>query len=233
MSGDLDHSPGSNTGHTPDGELDGAATAARLVQIADRLRSLSTNGLHWSTDPYQTERYQQIMKLAAQLLGMVEARPLPEIERIFFTDLDVSTPLAVVDTAVFDDAGRLLMIQRADNRRWALPGGGCDVGETGAAGGAREVWEETGYTVAITHLLGVWDSRLCGSRGSRHLYHLLFAGRVTGGAPTLSQETLDIRWMAPAELPWEQLEPGHAPRIRHALAWRADPQLAAYFDPSA
>jgi 8-oxo-dGTP pyrophosphatase MutT (NUDIX family) len=208
----------------------GPNTAARLVQIADRLRSLSTNGLHWSTDPYQTERYQHILRLAAELLGMVDARPLPEIERVFFTDLDVSTPLAVVDTAVFDDTGRLLMIQRADNRRWALPGGACDVGETGAAGGAREVWEETGYTVAITHLLGVWDSRLCGSRGSRHLYHLLFAGRVTGGVPTLSQETLDIRWMTPGELPWDDLEPGHTPRIRHALAWQADPQHPAYFD---
>ncbi len=211
--------------------MSGQETAARLVQIADRLRSLSANGLHWSTDSYQTERYQHIMKLAAELLGMADARPLPEIERTFFTDLDVSTPLAVVDTAVYDDAGRLLMIQRADNRRWALPGGACDVGETGAEGGAREVWEETGYRVAVTHLLGVWDSRLCGSRGSRHLYHLLFAGRVTGGAATLSHETLDIRWMAEHELPWDDLEPGHAPRIRHALAWLADPQRPPFFDP--
>ena len=205
--------------------------ATRLVEIAERLRALSNNGLNWSTDPYQTERYQHILKLAAELLGMVEARPLPEIERIFFNDLDIRTPLAVVDTAVFDEAGRLLMIQRADNQLWALPGGACDVGETGAEGGAREVWEETGYTVTVTHLLGLWDSRLCSSRSSRHLYHLLFAGRITGGAPTLSLETLDIRWMTPAELPWEHLDPGHAPRIRHALAWRADPQLPAYFDP--
>lgn len=205
--------------------------SVRLVQIADRLRSLSTNGLQWSTDPYQTERYQHILRLAAELLGMVDTHPLAEIKRAFFTDLDISTPLAVVDTAVFDDDGRLLLIRRADNQLWALPGGACDVGETGAEGGAREVWEETGYTVAITHLLGVWDSRLCGSRGSRHLYHLLFAGKVTGGTPTPSHETPAIRWMTPAELPWDELDPGHAPRIRHALAWHADPQFPAYFDP--
>jgi 8-oxo-dGTP pyrophosphatase MutT (NUDIX family) len=202
----------------------------RLVQIADQLRALSNNGLRWSTDPYQTERYQAILRLAAELLGMVEARPLPEIERILFADIDFKTPFAAVDTAVFDAAERLLLIRRADNGLWAMPGGACDVGETAAAGGAREVWEETGYTVAITHLLGVWDSRLCGSRGSRHLYHLLFTGRVAGGAPTLSRETLDIRWVAPADIPWEQMEPGHAPRIRHALAWYADPTLPPYFD---
>lgn len=208
-------------------------TATRLVEIADQLRALSTNGLHWSNDPYQTERYRQILKLAAELLSMVEARPLPEIERAFLRGLDVITPLAVVDTAIFDDSGRLLMIQRADNQLWALPGGACDVGETPAAGGAREVWEETGYTVAITHFLGIWDSRLVGSRNSRHLYHLLFAGRITGGAATLSPETIDVRWMAADEMPWDHLEPGHPPRIRHALAWQADPHLPAYFDPFA
>jgi 8-oxo-dGTP pyrophosphatase MutT (NUDIX family) len=207
---------------------DGAAT--RLVEIAEQLRALSNNGLHWSDDPYQRDRYRQILTLAAELLGMVEARSLPEIERIFHTDLEMRTPSAVVDTAVFDDAGRLLLIQRADNQLWAMPGGACDVGETPPASGAREVWEETGYVVEITTLLGVWDSRRCGSRGSRHLYHLLFAGRVTGGAPTLSIETLDIRWVEPAALPWDQLEPGHAPRIRHALAWYANSQTPPYFD---
>lgn len=204
---------------------------ARLVEIADQLRALSNNGLIWSNDPYQEDRYRQILKLAAELLTLAETRPLVEIERIFFTDLEMRTPFATVDTAVFDDAGRLLMIRRADNSLWALPGGACDVGETPPAAGAREVWEETGYRVAITALLGIWDSRLCGSRGSRHLYHLLFAGRVAGGAPTLSIETLDIRWVAPGAIPWDNLEPGHAPRIRHALAWRADPQTPAYFDP--
>ncbi|HXF63367.1 MAG TPA: NUDIX hydrolase N-terminal domain-containing protein [Caldilineaceae bacterium] len=205
--------------------------SARLVEIADQLRALSNNGLIWSNDPYQEERYRQILKLAAELLTLAEMRPLAEIERIFFTDLEMRTPFATVDTAVFDDAGRLLMIQRADNGLWALPGGACDVGETPAAAGAREVREETGYRIAITALLGVWDSRLCGSRGSRHLYHLLFAGGVMGGAPTLSIETLDIRWVEPDAIPWDSLEPGHAPRIRHALAWRANPQTPAYFDP--
>jgi 8-oxo-dGTP pyrophosphatase MutT (NUDIX family) len=203
-----------------------------LVEIAEQLRALSNNGLQWSTDPYQTERYQQILRLAAELLGIVDTRLPAEIERLFFADIDVKTPLAVVDTAVFDAAGQLLLIQRADDRLWAMPGGGCDVGETPAAAGAREVWEESGYVVEVTALLGVWDSRLCGTRTSRHLYQLLFAAHLRGGAATLSRETLDVRWVKEATVPWEALHPGHAPRIRHAWAWRADPRTAPFFDAS-
>ncbi len=208
-----------------DGDL-----AEHLVQIAEQLRALSNNGLHWTTDPYQTERYHKILGLSAQLLSMAETRPLPEIERIFFTDLDMRTPFAVVDTAVFDDAGRLLLIQRADDHLWALPGGACDVGEAPATGGAREVWEETGYLVEITRLIGVFDSRYCQQRSSRHLYHLLFAGKVTGGDPTTSIETVDVRWFAESDMPWSALSPGHEVRIRHAWAWHAQPDLAPFFD---
>jgi len=149
----------------------------QLTTIADQLRSLSNNGLHFSQDPYQTERYHKILGLAAQLVSLVDERPSTEIEQHFFTDLNMLTPLSVVDTAVFDDEGRILLIQRADNQTWAMPGGACDVGETPAEGGVREVWEETGYHVQITNFLGVFDSRICGSRGSRQLYHFLFAAK--------------------------------------------------------
>ena len=202
----------------------------RLTQIADQLRALSSTGLQFTDDPYQIERYHTIVGLAAQLLSEVEKRPLPEIERIFFDDLDLKTPLSVVDTAVFDESDRLLLIQRADNGLWAMPGGACDVGEAPASGGAREVWEETGYVCSIRGLIGVFDSRLCNQRSSRHLYHFLFAGRVTDGAPRTTLETLDVRWFSPAHIPWDSMSPGHTARIRHALAWQQDPTLTPFFD---
>lgn len=201
-----------------------------LTLIADQLRALSNNGLYWSTDPYQTERYHKILGLAARLLSMVETRSFEEIERIFYHDLDIRTPLAVVDTAVFDDTGRLLLIRRADDHTWAMPGGACDVGESPATGGAREVWEESGYIVEVTALLGVWDNRHWGSRSGRHLYHLLFAGRVIGGEATTSIETLELGWFAENEIPWDEIHRGHPPRIRHAFAWYADPTVPVYYD---
>lgn len=208
----------------------GDRLAAELLDISEQLRALSNNGLQWTADPYQIERFHKTLGLAARLRSFVDQQPLPEIRQAFFDDIDFRAPFAVVDTAVFDDEGRLLLIQRADNLLWALPGGACDVGEAAATGGAREVWEETGYICRIDRLLGVFDSRHSGSQSSRHLYHLLFAGAVIAGARTPSYETPDVRWFAAGEVPWTALSPGHEVRIRFALDWYADPTLPPHFD---
>jgi Obg family GTPase CgtA-like protein len=164
--------------------------SVQIAHIADELRALSDNGQHYTDDPYQIERFTRIRTLAAELQSLADTRPPEEIRAIFSADLDTKTPLAVVDTAVLDPSGRLLLIQRADDRLWAMPGGACDVGETPAAAGAREVWEETGYTVEITRLLGVFDSRHSGTVSSRHLYHFLFAADELPVEPEEPAETL-------------------------------------------
>jgi ADP-ribose pyrophosphatase YjhB (NUDIX family) len=204
--------------------------AVQISLIADELRSLSDNGQHWTDDPYQIERFTRLRALAAELQSLVDTRPLDEIQTLFSADLDVKTPLAVVDTAVLDPLGQLLLIQRADDTLWALPGGACDVGESPATAAAREVREETGYEVEITHLLGVFDSRYSGTVSSRHLYHLLFAGVPVHGDASTSLETLDVRWFDFSDIPWTTLSPGHHFRIQQVLAWWLNPSTKPYFD---
>jgi len=208
----------------------GAELSRELTQIATQLRALSSNGLQWAEDPYQVERYHEILRLAARLLSLVDGRPSAQIAHQFFADIGLRAPFGVVDTALLDAAGRILLIQRADDKLWALPGGACDVGEAAATAAAREVWEETGYRAEITQLLGVFDSRHCGTRTSQHLYHLLFTGQVIDGEATTSRETIDVCWFAPDAVPWDALSPGHPRRIRFALTWRADPAPAPFFD---
>jgi 8-oxo-dGTP pyrophosphatase MutT (NUDIX family) len=49
-------------------------------------------------------------------------------------------------TLVFDEQGRLLLIQRSDNHRWAIPAGAMELGESMEQCAVRELWEETGLT---------------------------------------------------------------------------------------
>jgi len=201
-----------------------------LTEIADQLRALAANGLHFADDSYQVERFQKILGLSAQLIDLVDGRPLPEIQQVIFNDLGWRSPGTGVDTAVFDDEGRILLIQRADNGLWATPGGGCDIGESAATTGAREVWEETGYRVEVTDLLGIFDSRHSGSRTGQQLYHILVAGKVIGGEAATSNETIDVRWFAADKVPWTNLSPGHEPRIRFAQSWRDSPNPKPFLD---
>jgi ADP-ribose pyrophosphatase YjhB (NUDIX family) len=45
---------------------------------------------------------------------------------------------------ILDDQNRLLLIQRSDNRRWAIPAGAMELGESMEDCAIRETFEETG-----------------------------------------------------------------------------------------
>lgn len=209
---------------------EGIDTATRLAQVADQVRTIARNGLAYGTNPYDIDRYERLLKVAAELLSMVATQPLEEIERVFVTDIGLHTPLTGVDAAIFDEAGRVLLIQRADNRMWAMPGGAAEVGDSPAENAAREVWEETGYRVEITHMLGIFDNSRYLDSMKRHGYLLLFSGKVVGGEATLSNESLAVHWYALDAIPWAQLSPGHVERLRHAVTWYGDRATPTYYD---
>src|SRR5688572_6404151 len=99
--------------------------ADRLRELADRMRVLALHGLHYAQDkPYDRERYERLLEMAAELFAETDVRPAEEIRRTVFAEITHVTPLCGAEAAVFDDGndGRLLLIQRSDNRRWALPG---------------------------------------------------------------------------------------------------------------
>jgi len=142
------------------------------------------------------------------------------------------TPLVGVETFVHDAVGRVLLIKRADNGLWALPGGLQDLGETPAQTGVREVEEETGLDVALGHLLGVWSS-MCYEYvhfpyKDKEFCHVLFEGTVIGGTPRSSVETPEVDWFGPHDLP--PLSDGHDLRIGYGFRWLAAPDIAPHFE---
>ena len=143
------------------------------------------------------------------------------------------TPLLGCDTFVADEAGRVLLIRRADNGFWALPGGAVELSETPAECAQRECFEETGLRVRITRLLGVFSSLRYPEVNypfkGRVYSHILFQGeRVGGTALSKTTETSALDWFTANELP--PLSDGHEPRIRVGFALLGDPHAPPYFE---
>jgi 8-oxo-dGTP pyrophosphatase MutT (NUDIX family) len=203
----------------------------RLRLWADELRTIANEGLRWERDnPYSVRRSQRVLRIAAEVFATQDTREAATIEQIYRGDLTHLAPYPCGDAAVFNRRGEILLIQRKDDQLWAMPGGAFEVGETPAAGACREAWEETGLAVEPLTLVGVYDSRFCGTRTNAHLYQFVFLCRLRDpdAQPDVSNETLDVGWYAEADLP--PLSPGHALRIADAFrCWRGE-LIGAVFD---
>jgi 8-oxo-dGTP pyrophosphatase MutT (NUDIX family) len=204
------------------GKAGAMTNAGQLRQLGDELRALAQSGIHWSEDePYHRHRYERVRHVAAAVFAIADERGVEEIERTVFSQLTHVAPLPCGDAAIVDDDQRILLIQRADDRLWAMPGGGFEVGETPAAGVAREAFEETGVLVDVVELVGVWDSRFCETRSSLQLFQFVFLCRpLAQSAATTPHEVLDQRWFSAHELP--PLSPGHTVRVPAVFAYLAD-----------
>jgi ADP-ribose pyrophosphatase YjhB (NUDIX family) len=208
--------------------------AKQIALWADRLRDLSAMGLFFAKSVHDEIAYRETQSIAMDMLGLATGEPLERIEPLRGTIFARPTPLTTGDAAIIDDAGRLLLIRRADNGKWAMPGGALDVGETVAEGVQREALEETGVHCRAVTLVGVFDSRLCGSETPYHLYHFLFLCEPLDlepeEKPSHDFEVLETGWFAEGELPEPcDIDPGHVSRIPEAFrVWRGDAR--AYFD---
>jgi 8-oxo-dGTP pyrophosphatase MutT (NUDIX family) len=192
---------------------------SKLVEIADELRAIATNGLHWSATEYDQARYSRVLRLAAEIMSAADTRSAEEIEQIFRGDLSLRSPLVGVEGAVFDASGKILLVQRADNGLWCMPGGLADVGESPASVAERETWEETGLQVEVRRLVGVYNSSITlGWPLGVHLYHLTFICEPKGGTLRLTNETTAYGWFSEAESAALPLHRGHAFRIPEAFA---------------
>jgi ADP-ribose pyrophosphatase YjhB (NUDIX family) len=67
------------------------------------------------------------------------------------------TELGLSVSAIVWRDGEILLMRRADNGLWGLPGGFVEIGESVAAAACREVAEETGWSVELGRLIGVYS----------------------------------------------------------------------------
>jgi len=201
--------------------------ALALATWADELRAMAAIGLQYARDQYDCDRYRRLQDIASEMLGCATTMPVADIRGKLAAEVGYVTVKAGVAAAVVDQ-GRLLLIRRRDNGLWAMPGGWADVGDSPSAMTAREVLEETGLTVSVDRLLGLYDTRKRGFRHPHQIYHLVFVCTPVSGAAVQTDETLGVDWFSATDLP--DLSPGHADPVRDAFLALADPSYPTVFD---
>ena len=108
--------------------------------------------------------------------------------------------------AVVIKGTEVLLVRRGSEPlkgEWSLPGGALEVGETLQQGVVREVFEETGITVAPAGVIEILDRIIKDEESGRVRYHYVlidFVCRVTSGSPRVGSDADEVRWVDRAML---------------------------------
>ena len=190
-----------------------------ILLLLDELQMLARNGLHYAQNPYDQERYSRILELASHYYGKALDLPPTEVRQRLGGELGHITPKVGAAAAVYDAAGNILLMQRADSGLWCLPGGWMEPHESPASTAVRETCEETGLDVRVVQLVDVFTLPP-GSHTSPHaVVVVIYLCERIGGTLQCSPEGLELRYWPLDEVPaWQGNH--HQYALTAAALWR-------------
>ena len=118
--------------------------------------------------------------------------------------------------------GAVLLTCRSDNGNWSMPGGAHDPGESLSITAIRETYEETGITVHLTGVAGIYTD-------PRHVIHytsndevrqeftVVYRAEYVSGESTTSSETTVVEWVPIEKIDGLQMDRSQRMRVRWAL----------------
>ena len=208
----------------------------RLHALAIELAAMAQNGLNYATDRYDLARYRRLQAAAADILALLAEGDATELRSALAGEAGHATPKVDVRGALFDGAGRVLLVREKRDGRWTLPGGWADALDPPATAVEREFAEEAGLDVRATRLVAVHDGSRHNGHGESpwHIYKLLFlvdqidpAQQPVAG---LDEETTGVDFFPLDRLPDLSTRRTTADQLRLMWTYHTDPSLPAAFD---
>jgi ADP-ribose pyrophosphatase YjhB (NUDIX family) len=167
-----------------------------IFSLLDELAAIARNGLHFTSNAYDRERYERLMELATQTYSELLHVPSGAIRARFLSELGYITPKIGADAAIFNQSGEILLMERADGSGWCLPCGWVEPNEKPIEAVVREVREETGLEIVVKQLVGVFTRLPSAKNGPHTMVAVVHLCEILGCELTLSHEGSALRYWA-------------------------------------
>ena len=125
------------------------------LKWAIEIQALAQNGLTYTKDVYDKERFERLREISAEMLAEKTDIPVDKVKDLFCNEKGYQTPKLDTRAAIFKD-GKILLVHE-NNGTWALPGGWVDVLESVGSNTIKEVKEETGLDVRNQKIIAIQD----------------------------------------------------------------------------
>ena len=191
-----------------------------ILPLLDELQTIARNGLNFTTNPYDRERFERLLALVTKYYGQALDLPPAEVRQRLIGELGYITPKVGAEAAIFDHEGRILLARRADDGLWCLPCGWVEPNESPEEAAVRETREETGLEVQPRQLVGVFTRKPNTGHGPHAAVAVVYLCEVVAGAPQpWSHEVSEVRYCWINEvLGWHELHQQYAEAAY--AAWR-------------
>ena len=172
----------------------------KWLKWAIEIQSLAQNGLEYTTNMYDRERYERLREISAEIIAEKSNLNLDKVKDLFCNEKGYETPKIDTRAAIFKD-GKILLVHE-NNDTWSLPGGWCDVLETIKTNTEKEVFEEAGLVVTAKNIIAIQDR-------NKHNYPVYAYGvlkvfvlcDIVSGSFTENIETTESKYFSLEEIP--------------------------------
>lgn len=202
----------------------------KWIEWAMKIQSISKNGLAFSKDVFDIERYEQLQKLSAEILSEYSELEMASVLNLFELDKGYQTPKVDVRGVVFKNR-QILLVREKNDQKWSLPGGFCDIGLSPSENIVKEIQEESGFEVQTKKLLAVLDMKKHPHPPQPYHYYKMFIQcEIIGGEPKIGIETQEINFFAENDLPNLSLSRVTESQIHLLFEFMKNPKKETIFD---
>jgi len=161
----------------------------KYEEYVARCQAIAKIGKKFSHDPYALENYEELEKISGKMMSDITG---DDIVNIFEYDV-YPTPSSSVRVIVFDEIGKLLMVQEKQDGNYAVPGGWCEVFDSLQETAIKEVKQESGLSIEVVRLLAIFQRERYKDYPtvlSEQVHY--FLGKIVGGEIESNHEILSV-----------------------------------------
>ena len=205
------------------------ANTPKWLEWAREIQALGQIGLTYTQNEFDIQRYKRLTEIAAEIVASQTELSKESVLENFQLQQGYATPKIDVRGAVIRN-GKILLVQEKTDRKWSMPGGWGDVGELPSKMVQREVWEESGFTVNVEKVIGIYDANHFEPLQFYHAYKMIFMCTITSGESRPSNETLAVDFFDLNDLPPLSEFRTNKRMLDEVFAHFAEPGRPAFFE---